>query len=130
METRHLPEPVALHRSLPGGSNGNTLGRPTIPMEDLSLRPFERPDFERLLAWIDSPESLMLWAGPFFRFPLDAAQLEGYRASAEPEASPRRIYTACETNGERVGPIELNDIDGHSARLSRVRDDQARRGQG
>ena len=99
-------------------------------MDDLSLRPFERPDFDRLLAWIDTPESLMLWAGPFFRFPLDAAQLEAYRASAEPELSPRRIYTACEANGERVGHIELNDIDGHSARLSRVLVDPARRGQG
>jgi RimJ/RimL family protein N-acetyltransferase len=96
-------------------------------MDDLSLRPFDRPDFDRLLAWIDSPESLMLWAGPFFRFPLDAAQLEAYRASAEPGSSPRRIHTACEANGERVGHIELNR---HSARLSRVLVDPARRGQG
>ena len=99
-------------------------------MDDLGLRPFERPDFDRLLAWIDTPESIMLWAGPFFRFPLDAAQLEAYRASAGPPSSPRRIYTACETNGERVGHIELNDIDSHSARLSRVLVDPARRGQG
>jgi RimJ/RimL family protein N-acetyltransferase len=99
-------------------------------MEDLGLRPFERPDFDRLLAWIDSPESLMLWAGPLIHFPLDVAQLEAYRASAEPQSSPRRIYTACETNGERVGHIELNDIDGHSARLSRVLVDPARRGRG
>ncbi len=99
-------------------------------MDDLSLRPFDRPDFGRLLAWIDSPESLMLWGGPFFRFPLDAAQLEAYRASAEGESSPRRIYTACDANGGRVGHIELNDIDGHSARLSRVLIDPARRGQG
>jgi RimJ/RimL family protein N-acetyltransferase len=96
-------------------------------MEDLGLRPFERPDFDRLLAWIDSPESLMLWAGPLFRFPLDVAQLEAYRASAEPQSSPRRIYTACETNGERVGHIELNR---HSARLCRVLVDPARRRQG
>jgi RimJ/RimL family protein N-acetyltransferase len=99
-------------------------------MDDLGLRAFERPDFDRLLAWIDSPESLKLWAGPFFRFPLDAAQLEAYRASAEPPSSPRRIYTAYGSNGERVGHIELNDIDGHSARLSRVLVDPARRGQG
>jgi len=99
-------------------------------MDDLSLRPFGRPDFDRLLAWIDSPESLMLWAGPFFHFPLDVAQLEAYRASAERASSPRRIFTACDASGARVGHIELNDIDGHSSRLSRVLVDPARRGQG
>ncbi len=99
-------------------------------MDDLNLRPFDRPDFGRLLAWIDSPASLMLWGGPFFRFPLDSAQLEAYRASAEQESSPRRIFTAYDANDGRVGHIELNDIDGHSARLSRVLIDPARRGQG
>lgn len=99
-------------------------------MDDLSLRPFDRPDFGRLLAWIDSPESLMLWGGPYFRFPLDAAQLEAYRVSAESELSPRRVFTACDTRGDRVGHIELNDIDRHSARICRVLVDPARRGQG
>jgi RimJ/RimL family protein N-acetyltransferase len=99
-------------------------------MDDLALRPFERPDFARLLAWIDSPEALMLWAGPFFHFPLDAVQLEAYRASGEGEAPVRRIFTACDANGEPAGHIELNDIDEHAARLCRVMIDPSRRGQG
>lgn len=99
-------------------------------MDDLSLRPFDRPDFDRLLTWIESPEALVQWAGGFFRFPLDPGQLEAYRASAEGESSPRRIFSACDGRGNRVGHIELNDIDTHSARICRVLVDPARRGRG
>jgi len=97
---------------------------------DLFLRPFDRLDFDRLLGWIDSPEALVQWAGPFFHFPLDAQQLETYRASGEGAAPIRRIYTACVAAGEPVGHIELNEIDEHSARLCRVMIDRRRRGQG
>lgn len=72
----------------------------------------------------------MLWAGPSFHFPLDAQQLEAYRASGEGGAPIRRIYTACVADGEPIGHIELNEIDEHSARVCRVMIDRRRRGQG
>ncbi|MBM3121700.1 MAG: GNAT family N-acetyltransferase [Chloroflexi bacterium] len=101
------------------------------PPPDLSFRPFERRDFPRILQVIDTPEALMQWAGPLFTFPLDEAQLEGYRLSArqQPPAA-RRIYTVCLAGDEAVGHIELNEIDGHSARLCRVLIDPSRRGRG
>jgi len=99
-------------------------------MDDLSLRRFDRLDFDRLLAWIENPEALMQWAGGFLRYPLDRTQLEVYRASGEGESSPRRILTACDGQGDHVGHIELNDIDRHSARICRVLVDPARRGRG
>ena len=100
------------------------------PLPDIRLRPFQPQDYPRLLAAIDNPEALMQWAGPFFRYPLDTTQLEGYRASAEGQAATRRIYTACDATGQPVGHIELNDIDGHAARLCRVLVDPSRREQG
>jgi RimJ/RimL family protein N-acetyltransferase len=71
----------------------------------------------------------MQWAGPQFEFPLDHAQLEAYRLSAELQPATRRILTACLPDGQAVGHIELNEINGHSARLCRVMVDPARRGQ-
>lgn len=100
------------------------------PLPDIRLRPFQPQDYPRLLAAIDNPEALMQWAGPFFRYPLDTTQLEGYRASAEGQGATRRIYTACDATGQPVGHIELNDIDGHAARLCRVLIYPSRREQG
>jgi RimJ/RimL family protein N-acetyltransferase len=99
-------------------------------MDDLSLRPFDRQDFARLIAWIETPEALVQWAGGIFRFPLDTAQLDAYRVSGEGELSPRRILAARDGRGGLAGHIELNDIDGHSSRICRVLVDPARRGRG
>ena len=40
-------------------------------MVEIALRPFERSDFARLMDWIQSPESLVPWAGPTFSYLLD-----------------------------------------------------------
>jgi len=100
------------------------------PHTDLRFRPFERMDFPRILQAMDTPQALMQWAGPLFAFPVDEAQLESYRLSAEQQPAPRRIFTACLSGGEAVGHIELNEIDGYSARLCRVFIKPSRRGQG
>ncbi len=100
------------------------------PLPEVRLRPFEPQDYPRLLDAVGSPQDLMQWAGPQFELPLDQAQLEAYRASALGEASTRRIHTACDGTGQPVGHIELNDIDGHAARLCRVLIDPAFRGRG
>jgi RimJ/RimL family protein N-acetyltransferase len=100
------------------------------PLPILCLRPFELQDYPRLLGAIDSLQALVQWAGPFFRFPLDEGQLESYRISGIGRTSTRRISTACDSDGRPVGHIELNDIDGHSARLCRVLIDPPFRGRG
>lgn len=100
------------------------------PPPALHFHPFERRDFPRILRAIDTPEALMQWAGPLFAFPLDEAQLESYRLSADLQPATRRIYTVCLSSREPMGHIELNEIDGHSARLCRVYVDPSRRRRG
>ncbi len=100
----------------------------------ITLRPFARADFARLIAWIPSAEFLLQWAGPAFTFPLDTAQLDAYLAESEGEAPSRMIFTAVESDtATAVGHIELARIDrrNKSATLSRVLIGEAgRRGQG
>jgi RimJ/RimL family protein N-acetyltransferase len=100
------------------------------PLPEVHFRAFQPQDYPRLLAAIDSLQALVQWVGPLLRFPLDEAQLEAYRTSATGEPSTRRIYTACDGTGRPVGHIELNDIDGYSARLCRVLIDPPLRGRG
>jgi RimJ/RimL family protein N-acetyltransferase len=79
---------------------------------NVSLLPFERADFSRLIDWVPSAEFLMLWSGPFFTFPLDEAQLEIYYQSAQADPPVRRIFKAIdEDNQQVIGHIELNNID-------------------
>ncbi len=97
------------------------------------LRPFDRPDFPRLLSWIESPDFLYQWAGPFFTYPLDDAQLDRYLLLATGDPPTRRIFTALEAaGGQAVGHIELSQIDRRhrSASLSRVMVAPGRRGAG
>lgn len=104
----------------------------TPPEPVVHLRPFERRDYARLLRAMTSPEALMQWAGPLFDFPLDEPQLEAYRLSVDRQPGLRRIWTACTPDEAPVGHIELNEIDGHAARLCRVliEPSQRRRGLG
>lgn len=87
----------------------------------LALEAFGRRDFDRLAGWVGSPEELMVWAGPIFRWPLDRAQLERYLAAAQGPAPTRRIWRAVE-DGDIVGHVELNAIERthRTATLSRV----------
>ncbi len=97
----------------------------------VTLRPFERGDFDRLIAWIATPEALSDWAGGFFAGTLDHASLTRSLESADDPDSRRRIFTAMA--GERaIGHIELSHIWPHlSGRLSRALIGDAReRGKG
>lgn len=100
----------------------------------ITLRPFERSDFARLIGWVDSPAFLLQWAGPLFTYPLDATQLERYLAEAQQQPPARVIFTAVDdATGAAVGHIELAKIDvrNRSASLSRVLiGDAPRRGKG
>lgn len=99
----------------------------------ITLVEFARDDIPRLISWIRSAEDLSAWAGAFFAYPLDDAQLERYLHSAQGECPRRRIFKAVQADsGEAVGHIELSHIWPHlSGRLSRVLvGDPARRGQG
>jgi RimJ/RimL family protein N-acetyltransferase len=97
----------------------------------ITLQAFAREDFQRLISWISSPEFLLQWAGPIFRFPLDTAQLKGYLAAVGETPPVRRIFKAV-AGGEVVGHIELDAINrrNSSARMSRVLITDAWQGRG
>ncbi len=44
----------------------------------IKLEPFTQQDFKRMIAWIDSNETLITIAGHYFSFPLTEDQLERY----------------------------------------------------
>jgi RimJ/RimL family protein N-acetyltransferase len=87
---------------------------------EITLRPFERSDFKRLISWVPTPEALGQWCGPFFGYPLDESQLQRYLDSAC-LPNTRAIFTALLPSGEPVGHVELSSIWPYlSSRLSRV----------
>jgi len=84
----------------------------------IRLEKFEEADYERLISWIDSEESMIVFSGKEFTYPVTTEQLKKY-ASAE----NRLIYKVinAETN-EVIGHAELNNIDtrNRNARICRV----------
>ena len=96
----------------------------------VTLHPFGREDFARLISWLPTEADLVEWCATFFRYPLTDAQLERYLESAR-QPNSRIIFTARSIGGEAVGHIEISQIWPHlSSRLSRVlvAPDQRRRG--
>jgi RimJ/RimL family protein N-acetyltransferase len=100
------------------------------PPPQVTLRPFDCSDFERLIAWVPTQQALTQWCAAFFQYPLDPIQLKRYLDStAQPNA--RMIFTAHDHAGEPVGHIEISMIWPHlSCRLSRILVAPDRRGQG
>jgi RimJ/RimL family protein N-acetyltransferase len=86
----------------------------------VTLCPFDRSDFERLISWVPTQQALTQWCAAFFQHPLDAVQLQRYLDStAQPNA--RAIFTVHDHAGEPVGHIEISMIWPHlSCRLSRI----------
>ena len=85
----------------------------------MTLRLFHHGDFERLISWVPTEIDVITWSGAFFRFPLDATQLERYAESTN-QPGGRVIFTA-EIADDPVGHVEISSIAPHlSSRLSRV----------
>lgn len=87
------------------------------------LRQFGREDFARLIEWSGDAEFLMQWSGPWFKYPLDVAQLETYLKAAEADRSNMKVWKGViEPEGATIGHIGLSNIDPRhdSATLSRV----------
>jgi len=92
----------------------------TTSTDRVTLSPFGREDFSRLISWLPTEADLIEWCAAFFRYPLTDAQLERYLESTKPPNS-RVVFTARSTGGEAVGHIEISQIWPHlSSRLSRV----------
>ncbi|MFA9458127.1 GNAT family N-acetyltransferase [Halalkalibacter sp. AB-rgal2] len=84
---------------------------------------FERTHFKQLINWIETPELLLQWGGPSFRFPLDEQQLESYIEKANKDHSISLVYSVVEKETRKViGHISLGKIDriNKSARIGKV----------
>ena len=78
----------------------------------IELEPFGEADFERLIAWIDSPQTLKKWGQWRFTYPLDREQLQAYLAETRSDPPQRIAFRALlPERGKVVGHAELNDID-------------------
>lgn len=89
----------------------------------IELEYFERPDFNQLIRWIDSPEFLLQWGGPHFDYPLNESQLEKYIENANRDTSDTLIYKVIhKKTGNVIGHISLGKIDrkNKSARIGKV----------
>lgn len=73
----------------------------------IKLEKFEKPDFARLISWIDSEKSMIQFSGAVFNFPVTVEQLEKY-ISAENRSAFKVIDII---TGEVIGHAELNNID-------------------
>ncbi len=81
----------------------------------IRLLPFDTADFDRFKSWIESPEQLMQFAGPYFTFPVTDEQLIKY--VEDPNRQPYKIVRT--DNGEVIGHCELN-FERTVPRLSRI----------
>ncbi len=89
----------------------------------IELRAFEEADIPRLLGWIPDARFLLQWAGPQYKFPLDAPQLLNTLAATEGERPSCFMFKALrKVEGDVVGHIELTKVnyDTGTARLGRV----------
>lgn len=84
----------------------------------IRLEKFDKTDFNRLINWIDSEESMIQFCGPIFNYPITHEQLDKYI-----NADNRLVYKAINTeSSEIIGHAEINKIDkkNKSARICRV----------
>lgn len=99
----------------------------------ITLKKFERTDFQQLLDWIESPRFLMQWSGTAFSYPLNQAQLAKHLEETKVENPKRLAFKAVNNEGKMDGYIELNniDLDNHkTATVSRVLVNPHNRGKG
>lgn len=69
----------------------------------IRLEPFTSADYDRLIGWVDSPELLLQYSGPVFRFPLTHEQLD---TNASDQARVSYNVVDDETNAV-IGHCEL-----------------------
>lgn len=89
----------------------------------IELHYFDRSHIPTLMSWIDTPEFLLQWAGPTFRFPLTEQQIEKYIENANKDTSTLFVYSAVfKETGDVIGHIALSNIDREqkSARVGKV----------
>lgn len=90
----------------------------------IRLEKFEVQDFQQLIEWINDEESLTIWSGALFSFPLTIESLDWYIDDTNiAGSSDAFVYKVVEVeSGKSVGHISIGGISwkNRSARISRV----------
>jgi RimJ/RimL family protein N-acetyltransferase len=84
----------------------------------IKLEKFKKPDYDRLIRWIDSEELMVIFSAQAFSFPITHQQIEKYIKSSD-----RIAYKVIDTtNNEIIGHAEFKKVDyiNKSARICRV----------
>lgn len=82
----------------------------------IKLVPFEIPDFDRLISWIDSEQMLMQFSGPAFTFPLSKDQLK--RNLEDPARFAYKVVQL--SNNSMIGYGEIYLQNNNSVLLGRI----------
>jgi RimJ/RimL family protein N-acetyltransferase len=78
----------------------------------IELRSFQEDDIPRLIGWVPDARFLLQWAGPFYQYPLDRAQLLATLERTKGEQRLHYMFAAVDPALSRVvGHIELMSID-------------------
>ncbi|MDQ1130103.1 GNAT family N-acetyltransferase [Microbacterium sp. SORGH_AS_0888] len=91
---------------------------------ELTVRPRQDHDLERMVSWIADADALLLFSGARLSWPLTVAQLR-----AVTEANALAAYVVVDAEGHLVGHFDLR-VEGAVTWLGRVIVDPARRGRG
>lgn len=99
----------------------------------IELHPFTESDFQRLIRWIDSPETCFLWGAQTFSYPISAETLRTHWQETQGNFPKKAAFKAVDREGLGViGYLDLDRIDyeEHSAAICRVIIDPKLQGHG
>lgn len=84
----------------------------------IKFEKFNKFDYDRLINWIDSEKSMILFSGSIFNYPITHEQLDKYMSGDN-----RLVYKVIDSDNEEIiGHAELNHINikNKSARICRI----------
>ncbi len=100
-------------------------------MTDLKARPFAAADIPTFLEWFPDAASVMQWAGPRLRAPLDCHQLAGLLDRSASQQGNWQAWTVHDAERATVGHFQLRfDAACRQAMLGRVAIAPGHRGRG
>lgn len=91
----------------------------------IKLEPFTQQDFKRMIAWIDSNETLITIAGHYFSFPLTEDQLQRYLLDENSYS-----YNIIDADNHVIGHAEIIRSGENNFKVDKLIIDPSSRGKG
>lgn len=93
------------------------------PQVAIELQPFQAQDIPRLCGWLQTARDLLIWGGPYYRFPLTSDALSAVIDSKAVATGTHRLYrVSAPAMGAVIGHAELVLLNSthRSVRLARL----------